>query len=159
RSVVAQGPFAESREQLGGYYVVDAADLDEAIALAVACPALATVGLGIEIRPVAVAADEATAPGEPAERSEAYPGKGFFAGVYAAGPRWSEQLRATGRLIVAEELAAATSATSVRLHGGKPVLGDGPFFDRADQLAGYAIVGAADLEAAARAASACDDRV
>lgn len=47
---IHDGPFAESREQLGGYYVVDAADLDAAIALAKQVP-LAGDG-AIEIRPV-----------------------------------------------------------------------------------------------------------
>jgi hypothetical protein len=44
------GPFAESREQLGGYYLVDAKDLDEAIEIAGRIPAARTGG--IEVRPV-----------------------------------------------------------------------------------------------------------
>lgn len=44
------GPFAETREQLGGFYLVEAADLDEAIAIAKQIP-LAKDG-AIEIRPV-----------------------------------------------------------------------------------------------------------
>ena len=34
KSTVTDGPFAETREQLGGYFLVDVADLDEAIAIA-----------------------------------------------------------------------------------------------------------------------------
>src|SRR5262249_10958183 len=34
RPVVTDGPFAETREQLGGYYLVEASDLDDAIAIA-----------------------------------------------------------------------------------------------------------------------------
>ena len=48
--VVTDGPFAETREQLGGYYLIKAKDLDEAIAIAGRIPA-ATVGT-VEIRPV-----------------------------------------------------------------------------------------------------------
>jgi hypothetical protein len=48
--VVKDGPFAETREQLGGYYRVAARDLDEAIALAARIPAAET-GI-IEIRPI-----------------------------------------------------------------------------------------------------------
>jgi len=44
------GPFAETREQLGGYYLVDAKDLDEACALAARIPA-ARLG-SIEVRPI-----------------------------------------------------------------------------------------------------------
>ena len=45
------GPFAETKEQLGGFYIVEAADLDEAIAIAAKIPH-ATSGT-IEVRPVA----------------------------------------------------------------------------------------------------------
>ena len=44
------GPFAETREQLGGYYIIDAKDLDEAITIAARIPP-ATKGT-IEIRPI-----------------------------------------------------------------------------------------------------------
>ena len=50
KRVVTDGPFAETREQLGGYYLVTAKDLDEAIGIAERIPA---AGWGtIEIRPV-----------------------------------------------------------------------------------------------------------
>ncbi|HEY4132878.1 MAG TPA: YciI family protein [Gemmatimonadaceae bacterium] len=44
------GPFAETREQLGGYFLIDANDLDEAIGIAARIPAAATGS--IEIRPI-----------------------------------------------------------------------------------------------------------
>lgn len=47
--VVTDGPFAETKEALGGYYLVEAADLDEAIAVARQVPA--RFG-GVEVRPV-----------------------------------------------------------------------------------------------------------
>ena len=50
RRIVTDGPFAETREQLGGYYVVEAKDLDEAIDIAERIPP-ARYGT-IEIRPV-----------------------------------------------------------------------------------------------------------
>ena len=50
KRIVTDGPFAETREQLGGYYLIDARDLDEAMGIAQRIPA-ATVGT-IEIRPV-----------------------------------------------------------------------------------------------------------
>src|SRR5437660_12788791 len=50
RRVVTDGPFAETREQLGGYYLIEAKDLDEAIGIAERIPSV-TVGT-IEIRPV-----------------------------------------------------------------------------------------------------------
>jgi hypothetical protein len=50
KRVVMDGPFAETREQLGGYYVVEAKDLDEAMAIAERIPP-ARYGT-IEIRPL-----------------------------------------------------------------------------------------------------------
>ncbi|HKG46258.1 MAG TPA: YciI family protein [Pyrinomonadaceae bacterium] len=50
KRLVTDGPFAETREQLGGYYVIDAKDLDEAMSIAERVPP-AKVGT-IEIRPV-----------------------------------------------------------------------------------------------------------
>ena len=48
--IVTDGPFAETREQLGGYYLIDARDLDEALSIAARVPP-ARFGT-IEIRPV-----------------------------------------------------------------------------------------------------------
>jgi hypothetical protein len=49
--VVTDGPFAETKEALGGYYLVEAKDLDEAIAMAKQVPAPHG---GLEVRPVRV---------------------------------------------------------------------------------------------------------
>jgi hypothetical protein len=50
KRLVTDGPFAETREQLGGYFLIEAADLDEAIAIAGRIP-MARRGT-VEIRPV-----------------------------------------------------------------------------------------------------------
>lgn len=50
------GPFAETREQLGGYHLVECKDLDEAISLAKRIPTL-RVGGSIEVRPVMPASE------------------------------------------------------------------------------------------------------
>ena len=50
KRLVTDGPFAETREQLGGYFLVEAKDLDEAIGLAERLPS-ARIGT-IEIRPL-----------------------------------------------------------------------------------------------------------
>lgn len=49
---VTDGPFAESKEAIGGYLVVDVETLDEAIAIAQSSPGLAYGG-SIEVRPIA----------------------------------------------------------------------------------------------------------
>ncbi|HEY5704763.1 MAG TPA: YciI family protein [Terrimicrobiaceae bacterium] len=50
--LVADGPFAESKEAIGGYFLITAADLEEAVAVAKQCPGL-TYGASVEVRPVA----------------------------------------------------------------------------------------------------------
>lgn len=55
KSLVTDGPFAETREQLGGFFLVNAQDLDEAITIATQIPG-ARVGT-VEIRPVLEVAD------------------------------------------------------------------------------------------------------
>jgi len=53
KAVLTDGPFAETKEQLGGYTMVEARDLDEALAFATRHP-LVKAGLSIEVRPVRV---------------------------------------------------------------------------------------------------------
>ena len=50
KRLVTDGPFAETREQLGGYFFIDAGDLDEALEIAARIPG-ARIGT-VEIRPV-----------------------------------------------------------------------------------------------------------
>jgi hypothetical protein len=48
--LITDGPFAETREQLGGYYLIEAKDLDEAISIAVRLPGVRSGT--VEVRPV-----------------------------------------------------------------------------------------------------------
>ena len=50
KTMTTDGPFAETREQLGGYYLIDAKDLDDALAVAARIPS-ARIG-SIEVRPI-----------------------------------------------------------------------------------------------------------
>jgi len=51
RTLTSDGPFAETKEQLGGYFVIDASDLDEAIEWAAKMPHIAGGG-SVEVRPI-----------------------------------------------------------------------------------------------------------
>ena len=53
RTVTTDGPFAETKEQLGGYSIVEAENLDEVLAFAARHPLL-RAGLSIEVRPIRV---------------------------------------------------------------------------------------------------------
>jgi len=52
KRLTTDGPFAETKEQLGGYYLVDAGDLDEALAIAAKIPG-ARYG-SVEVRPLMI---------------------------------------------------------------------------------------------------------
>lgn len=49
---VIDGPYAEGKEAIGGYFMLTVADLDEATAIAQMCPGL-PLGLTVEVRPIA----------------------------------------------------------------------------------------------------------
>jgi hypothetical protein len=59
--LVTDGPFAETREQLGGYYVIDVRDLDDALGIGARIPS-ARVGT-VEVRPVVATSGPAQAAG------------------------------------------------------------------------------------------------
>jgi len=50
--VVSDGPFVESKESVGGYFLLNVATLDEAVTIAQQCPGL-PYGIKVEVRPVA----------------------------------------------------------------------------------------------------------
>ena len=52
KRITTDGPFAETKEQLGGYYLVEAADLDEALGIAAKIPG-ARYG-SVEVRPLMI---------------------------------------------------------------------------------------------------------
>jgi hypothetical protein len=51
RPVITDGPFAETKEQMGGYHLVECEDLNEALAIAARIPTLAAGGT-VEVRPL-----------------------------------------------------------------------------------------------------------
>jgi hypothetical protein len=59
KELVTDGPFAETHEQLGGYFLIEAKDLDEATSIASRIPSARTGA--IEVRPLVEQAAEATA--------------------------------------------------------------------------------------------------
>jgi hypothetical protein len=58
--VVADGPFAESKEAIGGYFLLQVGSQDEAVAIAQQCPGL-PYGVRVEVRPVAAICPAAAA--------------------------------------------------------------------------------------------------
>jgi hypothetical protein len=67
---VVDGPFAEAKEAIGGYFFLRVADLEEATEIAQRCPSLKH-GMTVEVRPVAEACHALGVKGRPARREPA----------------------------------------------------------------------------------------
>lgn len=162
---VKDGPFAETREQLGGYYTIDAETADEALAWAEKIPG--SKHGTIEVRPV-MSVGGAPAPADASKRpalskdthkeyllllyederawvSMSEADKGATFGRYM---EFSKSITATGQFIAGEPLGPTMQARSISLDGNKRVVRDGPFAETREQLGGYYRVWAKNLDEA-----------
>lgn len=156
------GPFTETIEQLGGFYLIDVENLDEAIAIASRLPP-AKKGT-VEIRPVL------KLDGLPVEKLEAdnnSPLRKFMFLCYddeaawsSAGPeahkaamqeavKLTHELHTRGQYISAAPLHPSTTATCVRVRDGRKQITDGPFAETHEVLGGYYLILARDQQEAA----------
>ena len=82
---------------------------------------------------------------------------------YAAVGAFNQELMASGEWVFAGGLLPAESATVVRAQGGQVITTDGPFAETKEQLGGFWVIQAADLDAAlaiaARGSQACNGPV
>jgi hypothetical protein len=67
---VVDGPFAEAKEAIGGYFLLTVADLDEATEIAQRCPSL-RIGMSVEVRAIADACHGLGVQGRPLNSSDA----------------------------------------------------------------------------------------
>jgi hypothetical protein len=168
RTLVTDGPFAETTEQLGGYFVLDLADLDEAIAVAARLPPAAKGT--VEIRPLAaldglpperplpaVAGDGSLTPflllGYRKEEARQAAGPEACAETRAEAVALARRLADEGRYLSASPLHPAATATCVRVRGGRRMITDGPFAETHEVLGGYFLILAEDRATAARLAA------
>ena len=156
-AIVTDGPFAEGAEVAGGYYVFEAENLDEALALARDIPA-AKYG-GVEVWPM-VHFSPARAP----LSSDSWlalllepPG----ATVEPGTPQWDEGIKAHtefgkiagDRAVGGAPLHPPTTATTVRVRDGEVLLTDGPYAEGAEVANGFYYINAADRDEAVKVAS------
>lgn len=170
QKLITTGPFAETIEQLGGFYIIDVDNLDEAIAISGRLPAAAKGT--VEIRPLL------KLDGLPAEKlspetsgPETSLSKFMFlcyddeeawrqAGPDAHLAAMQEAVKLThwldqrGQYLSASPLHPIATATSVRIRNGHRLVTDGPFAETREVLGGYYVMLAQDqaeaLEIAAR---------
>jgi hypothetical protein len=67
--------------------------------------------------------------------------------------KYTEAIRASGHLKLGDRLESVSTATTVRVRDGKPLSTDGPFAETREQLGGYYIIEAKDLDEAVSVAS------
>lgn len=152
KPLVTAGPFAETTEQLGGYYILELANLDEAIEIAARLPP-AKKGT-VEIRPIFDLA------GLPPEKLNASLGdrKKFMMLSYDDEQYWHDvgpethhaamqeavqlthELDARGQYLLASPLHPSSTATSVRVREGKRLVTDGPFAETHEILGGFYVL-------------------
>ncbi|MGX2040638.1 YciI family protein [Methylocaldum sp. MU1018] len=66
---------------------------------------------------------------------------------------YADSLRESGRLVTGEALESVQTATTVRVRGGKVSVTDGPFAETKEQLAGFYLIDARDLNEAVQIAA------
>jgi hypothetical protein len=156
---ITTGPFAETTEQLGGFYLLDFENLDQAIEVASRLPP-AKKGT-VEIRPVL------ELEGLPPARFDLVHQHGdsvkpFLLLCYDDEAHWNavgpealhaammeavgvtRQLADRQQYISASPLHPVATATSVRVHEGRRLVSDGPFAETREVLGGYYLILASD---------------
>lgn len=166
---VTDGPFAETTEQLGGYYVIDVADLDEAIAIAGRLPPAAKGT--VEVRPLLPLPEPLTLPearqGHHTTANTERP-RDYLVLLYAEPGVWPpedhapalaesvelcHELHRRGQFVSAAPLQPPETAICVRLRHGTRIVADGPFTETKEQLGGYFLIRVAHLDEAIAIAS------
>ncbi len=149
KAVVSDGPFAESKEIVGGFWIVEVANRDEALAIAARTPH--AHGGVVEVHAVRW------------RRSGADPEKGKpFMMVFGIEPGltdpdgsklkemldYVEVLKRDGKFIETAPLASEPPAARVETRNGRTLVTDGPFAEAKETVGGYGLVRAAGREQA-----------
>ena len=161
QKLITTGPFAETIEQLGGYYIIDVDNLDEAIAIAGRLPPAAKGT--VEIRPLfkldGLPTEKLSFESSTAESSAPATSLSKFmflcyddedawrqAGPAAHLAAMQEAVKLThwldqrGRYLSASPLHPIATATSVRIRNGQRLVTDGPFAETREVLGGYYVI-------------------
>jgi hypothetical protein len=155
--VVTDGPFAEAAEVACGYYVFEADNLDEALALAGDVPAAQNGA--VEVWPTfhVFDPDWSRAGGQWLALLLEPPGSANTPGTpewQAEAARHGEFAAAAGdHIIGGAALHESTTATTVRVRDGQVLLTDGPYVEGAEIATGFYLLGAVDRDEAVKLAA------
>ena len=149
--IITDGPYAEAKEQVAGYDVLECASLDEAVRWAGRHPH-AWLG-SIEVRALPDSAPAVPLP---------EPGKGKiqymmlvctdpavdpreFARIEPVDP-WVDEMNGRGVRLYGSELEPPGSARTVRVRDSRAIVTDGPFAETMEQVVGFDVLECADLD-------------
>jgi hypothetical protein len=163
-TLVIDGPFAESKEFIAGFDLLDLAGPEAAVSTAASHP---VSGFHcVEVRPVlADHVTEATAAPAPWLFSGPAPGRDRYAifichdgsalpdadedaAVTAEALAWGDRIRAAGISPLTVALEPPEAAVTVRVREGQTIVSDGPFVEAKEFIAGLVVVDVASLDAA-----------
>ena len=163
--LVTDGPFAETKEFIAGFDLVECADLDEAIEVAAKHPT--SWFQTIEIRPFR----DGLRLGEKASafaREDDSAGAPYLLIMWMGGPpaapfddqavmdeseAWRRDLEARGLYVLGNALGGTDAATTVRVRDGETLLSDGAFIETKEFIAGIDVVSCADRQQAIQLAA------
>ncbi len=163
--LVTDGPFAETKEFVGGFDLLDCADLDEAIEVEAKSPVAQF--LPLEIRPFR----EGVRLGPAASafgRGDDAAGTPYLLMMWMSGnpaapfdgqtlteecEAWRQELVARGVFVLGNALGGPETATTLRVRDGEMELSDGPFLDIEEFIAGIDVVSCADRQRATELAA------
>jgi hypothetical protein len=156
--LITDGPYAETKEQVAGYDLLECASLDEAVRWASRHPHSWTGAA--EVRALPDSAVAAPLP-EPAE------GKIRFMMLVCTDPAveprdpahiepvdpWVAEMDGRGIRLFGSELAPPSAARTVRVRGKHAIVTDGPFAETKEQIVGFDVLECADHDEAIEAAA------
>jgi hypothetical protein len=156
--IVTDGPYAETKEQVAGYDVIECASLEEAVRWAGRHPH-SWMG-AVEVRALAGGAPAVHLP-EPGAGKARY--MMLVCTDPAAGPRelarteqagaWAAEMDGRGVRLFGSELEPPGAARTVRVRDSRAIVTDGPFAETKEQIAGFDVLECADLDEAIEAAA------
>ena len=151
--IITDGPYAETKEQIAGYDLLECADLDEAVRWASRNAHCRAGAVEVRALPERAPAVPLPKPG---------PGKTRYMMLVCTDPAvdprefehaepvdpWVTEMDGRGARLYGSELEPPGSARTVRVRDSRAIVTDGPFAETKEQIAGFDVLECADLDEA-----------
>jgi hypothetical protein len=153
RLIVTDGPFTETKEQIGGYGVLECDSLEEAVRLVGRHPHSVMGSTEVRALPDTAPAGPLPEPRPGATRymvlvcTDPAVDPKVFDDMEPVGP-WVADADARGIRVFGSELAPPETARTARLRDNRVIVTDGPFAETKEQVAGFDLLDCADLDEA-----------